>query len=110
MVLSVFVACTPIVFFIRVVIMLLYGQTLGHFIRNYEVLDKTSGGPASIPQMLFKYLFVTPISHSSSIAIIANGYLLVNSTTPDCDTIEDLMCHVEVVHKIDKGPTMKAKA
>ena len=92
---------TPVLLILFTVTLLFQGQTLGHWIRGYEVVYKGTNITADFTFVLFKYWILTPISHYMLMGLVANGALYYKSRSPDVDTIEDQIIGVEVVYKKD---------
>ena len=93
------VLVTPALLVIFACTLLFQGQTLGHWIRGYEVVYKGTNTTADFTFVLFKYWILTPISHFTLMGLVANAVLYFKGRTPDVDTIEDQMIGVEVVFK-----------
>ena len=83
------------------------GQTIAHAIAGMVVLDSTgTGASAGLGTMLFKYWFVMPLSHSTTICLVINAYLIVQSSSAagsGTRTVEDRLCNVVVAFRQERA-------
>ena len=83
------------------------GQTIAHAIAGMVVLDSAgTGASAGLGTMLFKYWFVMPLSHSTTIGLVINAYLIVQSSSAagsGTRTVEDQLCNVVVAFRQERA-------
>ena len=94
----------PAFIFAYQLVLLSRGQTIAHSLAHMVVRDRGSGRVAGLSQMLFKYWFVVPLSHSTTIGLLINLWLIVQSSTVAAPgsgtvTLEDRLSDVVVVFK-----------